>query len=187
MGKIENEALKIFENRFDDWKAFIELAKMKDQLIDIWYDRFFQDKHDVIPHGWKLIKVKNREYCWCLENESKESFSIWLEHDCISIWADLTKYNISKIKDYLKALPDLNLRTYFKDKIVDSGGYFIRENVGGILDNKSVISVEELAWYLGNESEQLKKNLIEKLKFFDLLDGSSSLFKLINDNADFRL
>jgi len=152
----------------EKWNAYLELIAQKEQIKNLWFNKL---KSELIKYfstniedGWKWDENKMN---WYLAEFGPQSLSIWLEgYTKFSLWVNNDKFNNDEITELLQTEKYSELLSAFSriDKRFE-GGYQVIENGNFSFgsEHDGEFAVDHLAWYAGNETNNLATQIIDKV------------------------
>jgi len=167
----------------EKWNAYLELTAQKEQIKNLWLNklkseliRYFSTN---IEEGWKWNENKMN---WYLAEFGTESLAIWLEnYTKFSLWVNNDKFKNDEITELMQTEKYSTLLSAFSriDKRFE-GSYQVIENGNFTFgsEHDGEFGIDHLAWFAGNETENLSIQIIEKV---DKIRKDKNLTKLLGD------
>lgn len=186
--KYLEQASEIFDS-FEKWNAFLELTKIKGEIVYKWYS----DLENSVLKGvniienieeWKFKRYNPQSYGWYLKSYGEGSLTILFEDNKYCLYTDWGKYNVVGIfQKYRRS----KLFSFFDEPELKENNHYFAVKINAIsLDG--ITDLELLSYYLCNkrkEHELLSKNVSN---FFVGFMKDREMIKIIEDiNTNYKL
>lgn len=174
------QAAEIFDS-FDKWNAFIELYLGRNEIRQYNLMKFRSSMLKYFSTEnittWDFVAVSQDQYRWFIKNYGRESICIMWDLNRLYLWGNPAIVQIERATELLKT-PEYNLVTSVFNSIDAAalGGqreYFYGENHRYKFDGIDYIHKPDdergyllLSWYAGNNTDQLVKQIAEKVNKF---------------------
>jgi len=167
----------------EKWNAYLELTTQKEQIKNLWLNKlksqlikYFSTN---IEEGWKWDENKMN---WYLAEFGPESLAIWFEgYTKFSLWVNNEKFKSDEITELLQTEKYSALLSAFsRIDIRFEGSYQVIENGNFSFgsEHDGEFGIDYLAWFAGNETENLLIQIIEKV---NKIRKDKNLTKLLAD------
>jgi hypothetical protein len=168
---MSKELLQQTASLFEDpkkWNAYLELIAQKEQLKNFWFNKL---KSELIKYFSTNIETdwlwNANNMNWYLADFGEKSLAIWLEgYTKFSLWSSEVNFDKDEITRLLKTEKYSVLLSAFAriDKQFE-GSYQVIENgnftFGSEYDGE--FGIDHLAWYAGNDTNNLATQIIDKV------------------------
>ena len=152
----------------EKWNTYLELTTQKEQIKTLWFNKL---KSELIKYfstniedGWKWDENKMN---WYLAEFGPQSLAMWLEdYTKFSLWVNNDNFKNDEITELLQTEKYSALLSAFSriDKRFE-GSYQVIENGNFTFgsEHDGEYGHDHLAWYAGNETNNLATQIIEKV------------------------
>lgn len=183
---------KAMFDTFEKWDVFLELCKLKREIVEDWYSALFVGmknrflKDDIVA-GWSFNAKTYNTYVWYLSKYGPLSIGIWFE-GCfqLNMWADANTCNLDKTKELLNTDPCFQpILTAFGNidgRFVD--GYIVKGNLSWELEGYYGRPEEErLAYYAYKETDHMIAQVSTIIDRFRKDERVTALLEKLNEEA----
>ena len=181
-----NQTKAMFDSP-DKWNAFLEILYEKDNIRNQWYLNLKEDitktfSTDYFSKEWDIKIRGNFSYQWFLKAYGENSISLWIEDGILSLFASET-HDIEEVYKLIKSenyAPLVNCFT--RIDVSFQGGYIIKEerNFTFGVSTDERFDFEKLAWFAGNKTKELTKQIVDKVNRFRLNEEITNLLSELN-------
>ena len=184
-----NEAINLFDTS-EKWNSFLELFYQKDKIVmGEWFNKakISVNNHFIndLAEGWTFKNWNTWDYKWFLKDFGENSLCIWMYGNRIGLWLNGNLFDSDKANSLLNTEKYSRLLSFLRPdeispydwKIIETGN-FVFNSV-----NDGHISSDELAWYAGNQTEELVKQIAEKINRIRKNPELTQLLRELNEKC----
>ena len=181
-----NQTVSMFDTP-DKWNSFLELVAAKEEIKNLWYQKFktqvakaFLENN--IVDDWSFTSWNTWDFRWYLTEFGKESFCIWMFGNRIGLWVNPNVHDSQKITELLNTDKFSLIMTVLRPDEVFNGDWKLVEfgNFDFNSPYNSQFDPDRLAWFVGNKTEEITSQLVQKIDKIRKDKVITSLLKELN-------